>query len=218
MSTELTKDSLPGEIGSSDAYNRFQLRRVMDSRYEPITETSVGISADLLRVLVVDDHHDGAKIMAMLVNAWGHDCRRAHDGVAGLALAAEFQPDIILLDLLMPNMSGIDLAVQLRQQACFQNTLIIAVTGCTDGSHRQQCEDAGVDLYLVKPVSPVILKSLLCMESAYVARSRSSNALPAIADMGVPPVETNVPYSFATNPPRFTHGTHHINEFAGELS
>lgn len=185
MPSELKKDSLQCEIGGSDAYNELQLRRVMAMRYEPIHETSVGIPADLLRVLVVDDHQDGAKIMAMLVKIWGHDCRRAHNGVAGRALADEFQPDVILLDILMPNLNGIDLVVQLRQQTCFQDTLIIAVTGCTDANHRQQCEDAGVDLYLVKPVMPMIMKSLLNLESAYVARSRPSSALRAIADRGV---------------------------------
>ena len=55
-----------------------------------------------LRVLVVDDHHASADTLAMLMNAWGHDVRRAYDGAAGLALAADYLPDIMLLDIMMP--------------------------------------------------------------------------------------------------------------------
>src|SRR6478672_12287607 len=70
----------------------------------------------LLRVLIVDDHRATAKTMSSLVTIWGHDVRCAYDGVTGLALAAAFRPDVLLLDMLMPNVNGFEVAMQVRRQ------------------------------------------------------------------------------------------------------
>jgi CheY-like chemotaxis protein len=126
--------------------------------------------------MVVDDYRAAADTTAMLVDAWGHDVRRAYDGKAGLALAAAYQPDVLLLDIMMPNMSGLEVARQVRQQSGLNDCFIIAVTGRTDAEPRRQCEDAGIDLLLIKPVTPSILQTLLIWESEYVLRSRQEKA------------------------------------------
>lgn len=87
-------------------------------------------------------------------------------------LAATYQPDVLLLDLVMPNMSGLELARQVRQKARLKDCFIIAVTGRTDAGYRLQCTEAGIDLFLIKPVTPAILKTLLVWEFEYVSRSR----------------------------------------------
>ena len=73
-------------------------------------------------------------------------------------------------------MSGLELARQVRQQARLNDCFMIAVTGRTDAGHRLQCEEAGIDLFLIKPVTPSILQTLLILESEYVLRSRQDTA------------------------------------------
>ena len=102
---------------------------------------------------------------------WGHDVRRAYDGVTGLALAAAFRPDVLLFDMLMPDVSGFEVARQVRRQDRLKHCFIIAVTGRTDAPHRSQCYEAGVDLFLIKPVAPADMQTLLGLESEHVRRS-----------------------------------------------
>ena len=101
MSTVLMKDRLPSEVGDSDTYNRLQMRRAVQTRGDPTAEAPIGTAGELLRVLIVDDHVTG-RHLSMLVGAWGHDVRRAYDGTTGLALAIAYQPDVLLLDIVMP--------------------------------------------------------------------------------------------------------------------
>ena len=176
MSALATKDRLPSEILDSDTFNRLQMRRAVQSRGDPTAETLVGTTGELLRVLIVDDNRALADTMSMLVGVWGHDVRRAYDASTGLELAAAYQPDVLLLDIIMPGMTGLELARQVRQQARSQECFIVAVTGRTDAECRLQCEEAGIDLFLIKPVTPSILQTLLSWESEYVLQSRQDTA------------------------------------------
>lgn len=152
--------------------------------YEPteaaVTDVPIVISpADntdhhLLRVLIVDDHRATAKTMSSLVKIWGHDVRCAYDGVTGLALAAAFRPDVLLLDMLMPEVNGFEVARQVRRQDRFRDCFIIAVTGRTDAKHRSECYEAGVDLFLIKPVAPSDMQTLLGLESEHVRQINNS--------------------------------------------
>src|SRR6476620_2205494 len=89
----------------------------------PVSDTD----DQLLRVLIVDDHRATADTLSTLVKIWGHDVRRAYDGATGLALAAAFRPDVLLLDMLMPNVNGFEVAVQVRRQNRLDRCFIIAV-------------------------------------------------------------------------------------------
>ncbi len=97
---------------------------------------------------------------------------RAYDGTTGLALADAYQPDVLLLDISMPGMTGLEVARQVRQKARLNDCFIIAVTGRTDAAYRLQCDEAEIDLFLIKPVTPSILKTLLIWEFEYVSRAR----------------------------------------------
>ena len=130
---------------------------------------------ELLRVLIVDDHRATADTLSSLVAKWGHDVRRAYDGVTGLALAAAYQPDVLLLDILMPDVSGIEVAMQVRRQDRLKHCFIIAVTGRTDAKHRSRCYEAGVDLLLIKPVAPPHMQTLLILESQRVRSRKDEN-------------------------------------------
>lgn len=117
--------------------------------------------ANALRVLVVDDNQDAAETMAQALNMLGCACRSAFDGFTALKLAEEFEPDAFVLDLGMPGMSGFDLARRLRENARFQTSLLIAVTGWDKEDDRRSSKQAGFDHHFAKPVDLCILKDLL---------------------------------------------------------
>ncbi|HEY4590978.1 MAG TPA: ATP-binding protein [Thermoanaerobaculia bacterium] len=113
------------------------------------------------RVLVVDDNQDAAESLETLLVLWGHQARSAQDGPSALALVAEFQPEIILLDIGLPGMDGYEVARQIRALPAGRCALIVAVTGYGRSSDRLQSQEAGFDLHLVKPVQPEVLQELI---------------------------------------------------------
>lgn len=142
-----------------------------------VGEPAYDIDDRQLRVLIVDDHRATANTTSALIVLWGHDVRSACDGVTGLALAAAYRPDVLLLDMLMRGVNGFDVAIQVRRQERLRHCFMIAITGRTDASHRHRCYDAGVDLLLIKPVEPTHLRTLLELEVDLVRRSMSRRRL-----------------------------------------
>jgi PAS domain S-box-containing protein len=113
------------------------------------------------RVLVIDDNVDAAESLAALLRLGGHEVREAHGGLDGLRIAAEFQPDVVLLDLGMPGMNGLEVARELRTRRAGSETYLVAVTGWGQNEDRQRTRDAGFDVHLTKPVDPDELDGLL---------------------------------------------------------
>jgi CheY-like chemotaxis protein len=168
----LTKERHIRDVRQFEENGRFQTAFESIAPGEAIDFAPTGKSdGDLLRVLVVDDHRPTADTLSSLVTIWGYDVRHAYDGKEGVALADAFQPDVLLLDILMSNMSGFDVAAQVRRQDPFKRCFIVAVTGRTDATHRGKCYEAGADLVLIKPVVPSHMQTLLMLESLRV-RSR----------------------------------------------
>jgi CheY-like chemotaxis protein len=112
------------------------------------------------RILVVDDQVDTANLLATLLTATGHETRVAHDGGYAIAMAREFQPEVILLDVCMPGMDGFEVARRLRLEPAGGRRLLVAVTGFGQAEDRQRSKEAGFDHYLVKPVSAYALEEL----------------------------------------------------------
>jgi CheY-like chemotaxis protein len=101
-------DLAPTEIAGSDALNRDQLLRRKVATPNRVNTVGRACSARrLLRVLVVDDVRDTADGLARLVRRWGHDTRSAYDGVTGLKVAAAQEPDVVLLDIALPDMDDV---------------------------------------------------------------------------------------------------------------
>ena len=113
------------------------------------------------RILIVDDNADAALSLAMLLTAGGHHCQQVNDGQAALKVAPQLNPDVFLLDIGMPGMSGYDLARQLRALPQFRSSLLIAVTGWGKEEDRQKSREAGFNHHLVKPVSAAAIYDLL---------------------------------------------------------
>jgi CheY-like chemotaxis protein len=106
------------------------------------------------RVLYVDDNRDVADSAGELLRLVGFDTRVCYDGQSALAAAAEFLPDVCLLDYHMPGMCGDELAVRLRDGAAGRPVYFVAVTAMGDVEYREKTHTAGFSLHLIKPVDP----------------------------------------------------------------
>jgi two-component system, chemotaxis family, CheB/CheR fusion protein len=110
-------------------------------------------------VLVVDDNVDSAETVAELLRLWGHDVCIAHDGEQALQKAREKRPDVVLLDIGLPDMDGYAVAEKLRTEGLV-GRLLVAITGYSELEDRDRIKAAGFDRHLVKPVEPSELQGL----------------------------------------------------------
>jgi CheY-like chemotaxis protein len=113
------------------------------------------------KILVVDDNRDNRGVLVSLLTPLGFEVAEAIDGPDGLRQAHEFQPDLILLDLVMPSLSGLDVARQIRQSPTLSEVLIIAVSASAFGITRQQSLAAGCNDFLAKPVDVALVLDML---------------------------------------------------------
>lgn len=104
------------------------------------------------RILVVEDHADTAEMLAKWVQLAGHSVQVCRTGYQAMLAAPTFLPDVVLLDIGLPDMNGWDFATWMRGDSRFERTRIIAVSAYQTRSDRHQSAAAGVDLHLGKPV------------------------------------------------------------------
>jgi PAS domain S-box-containing protein len=118
-------------------------------------------AANPLKILVVDDNADAAMMLAMYLDAVGHEVTVEHTPAAALAAASTSPPDVCILDIGLPEMDGYELASRLKQQPATSQATLIAVTGYGQERDRQRSVDAGFACHLVKPVDTAKLIALL---------------------------------------------------------
>ncbi len=118
-------------------------------------------AAERRRILVVDDNVDSAQSLALLMQLAGNEVRMAHDGPSALEVAAALVPDVVLLDIGLPGMSGHDVARRMRAMPQLREAVLIAQTGWGQEEDRRRSEEAGFNVHLVKPVDPAALQRLL---------------------------------------------------------
>ena len=106
------------------------------------------------RILVVEDHEDNMTLVAYLLRAHGFFPELAYTGEAGIALALEHLPELILLDILMPGMDGYEVATAVRAYTELAETRIVAVTASAMVGDRERIVAAGFDGYIQKPIDP----------------------------------------------------------------
>ncbi len=133
---------------------------------EPRDERKPAPVAPARRILVVDDNLDAAESLATLLEFAGHEVRIAHDGPAALEAARQFLPDVVLLDIGMPGMSGYQVARKLREEPALRHILLVAQTGWGQEDDRRRAQEAGFDYYLVKPIVPRELQELIARIAA----------------------------------------------------
>jgi CheY-like chemotaxis protein len=112
------------------------------------------------RILVVDDNEDAAQSTAELLRLLGHEVFVAHEGGTALMERIRCNPDVVLLDISLPDMDGYEVARQMRSAADQQALVLVAVTGWGGEKDRQLANAAGFDLHWVKPVSIDKLKQI----------------------------------------------------------
>jgi len=111
------------------------------------------------KVLIVDDNVDAADSLALMLRAMGHEVEVAHDGRSGVEISRRTRPEIVLLDIAMPEMSGYEAAREIRR-FLGAGVRIIAVSGYGQDQNRCRSPEPGFDQHLVKPVDPDLLKRL----------------------------------------------------------
>jgi signal transduction histidine kinase len=127
-------------------------------RVEAAAPTS---SSTPLRLLVVDDNRDSAESLGAILTHIGNDVRLAFDGIAAVELAAQFRPDVVLLDIGLPLRDGYEAARQIRNEPWGREVRLVALTGWGQAQDRRRSREAGFDHHLVKPVDPRSLLELL---------------------------------------------------------
>jgi PAS domain S-box-containing protein len=152
----------------------------------PVTEpVPPAAEAGALRVLIVDDNVDMATSLSILLQLHGHRVETAHDGLAALEISQSRPFDVILLDIDLPRVDGYEVARRIRQRADEDQPLLVAISGYGFDADQQLAKNVGFDLYLVKPVDPETLKSLL--GEFLTSRKRGSSPPSSTAGEHAPP-------------------------------
>ncbi len=142
--------------------------------HEGAERSAAGPAVASLSVLVVDDNQDLAEGLAMFLRDNGHRVAVAHDGIAGISLAEQERPDVVLLDLGLPGMDGFEAAKRIREMPDVSGALVIAISGYPP-SKNHQSRSADFDAHLVKPIAHERLLSLMQMKLASREPPRASS-------------------------------------------
>lgn len=111
------------------------------------------MSEKILRVLVVDDHRDGADMLGLIVEELGHQVQVTYGGLPALDVAAAFRPNLVFVDLMMPGMNGFDLVKRLRERRAVVDGQIVAITGQKSDEYKALALQAGCNRVFIKPVA-----------------------------------------------------------------
>jgi len=133
---------------------------------KPLTAPPVEGTPHRFKILVVDDNHDSALSLAMMLSIMGHETRTAHDGESAVTSAQSFLPDVVLLDIGLPKLNGYEVAQRIRESSWGTSMFLIAVTGWGQDEDRQRSSEVGLNVHMVKPVEPSALEKLLAELSA----------------------------------------------------
>jgi CheY-like chemotaxis protein len=131
------------------------------------------------RILVVDDNQDSAATLGHLLRLLGHEVRVLHDGAETLTVSETFRPEMILLDIGLPGLDGLEVARRLRADARFDSVVVAALTGYGSPEDRQQSHDVGFNAHFVKPVDLETLKRMLVSPDALLPEPPSAPPSPA---------------------------------------
>ena len=132
-----------------------------DAASAPTREDRKQAESANFRILVVDDNVDAAETLATLLELTGHDVRIAYDGPSALQAAAAQKPEVIFLDIGLPQMNGYEVAQRLRNDRQFDQTYVVALSGYGSTVDQGRSLKAGFDLHIVKPIEPDQLAAVL---------------------------------------------------------
>ncbi|OAI51188.1 hypothetical protein AYO46_08450 [Betaproteobacteria bacterium SCGC AG-212-J23] len=127
------------------------------------------------RVLVVDDNIDNVRSLALLFKVMGHHVDYAINAIVAVDMAARFKPDVVILDLLLPDGHGAQVCRQIRLNPELRSTRIYGITGSQKETDRERAMQAGCDDVLMKPVSPETFERVLAGETRSAQRDLGEN-------------------------------------------
>jgi K+-sensing histidine kinase KdpD len=154
----VTADSAGPDLGSTFTVRiPLQPHRRASQHAEESTEA---VAASARRIMIVDDNIDAAESLAEFLEISGNQIRTAHTGPEAIALALEFRPEVVFLDIGLPGISGYEVANQLRRQMKVP-TILVAVTGWGTAEDKSRASAAGFDFHLTKPVDLHSIETLL---------------------------------------------------------
>jgi PAS domain S-box-containing protein len=133
----------------------------LDPRGDTTDTLCAVASSRCRRILVADDFQQSATILARLLRQEGNEVQVAHDGVEAVKSAAQFRPDVAVLDIAMPKLDGYDVARMIREQPWGKQMFLIALSGWGQQLDRQRTKEAGFDAHLTKPAKYETLMALL---------------------------------------------------------
>ena len=154
---ELHGGTVSAASGGRDQGSTFTVRLPTirsDSPGNPVLSSAPAEAVERARrILVVDDNVDAADSLGEMLRGLGHSTRIAHDGFEALSLAQGYQPELVILDIGMPRMTGYEVAIEMRKIPGLETTCIVALTGWGAEEDRAQSRQAGFDHHLTKPAS-----------------------------------------------------------------
>ena len=168
---QLHGGSVTAHSGGTGMGSTFEVRLpATASRVKPgaPAEPQAAAGTEPYRILVVDDSIDAAEIVGALLEHSGHAVHLAHDGASAIAAALQVQPDIVFLDIGLPDMSGSEVAARMRELPALRNVALVALTGYGQNKDREKAIAAGFNHHLTKPVS---LETLNETVQRFVSRS-----------------------------------------------
>ncbi|KWT92004.1 MULTISPECIES: response regulator [unclassified Variovorax] len=177
--TEMHGGRLEAHSEGRDRGSEFRLRlprvgTVLPAQAAPLLQTAAASPSESLRILVVDDNHDAATVIATMLELEGHAVRTAHDGEEALSAALAHSPVVVVLDIGLPLLDGYEVARRLRAMPELASALLIAVTGYGQSEDRAAALGAGFDRHFVKPADPEAL--LACIREWSVQRAQEEAA------------------------------------------
>jgi CheY-like chemotaxis protein len=154
--------------------SEFEVRLPIFAEQVQSVEPKAGAALEQLRhrrIVVVDDNRDSAESLAMLLNITGNETYTAHDGLEAIAAIDRHRPEVVLLDIGLPKLSGYEVCRRVRAQPWGRNIVLIALTGWGQDQDIRESRDAGFDGHLVKPVDYAALVDLLSSLAPAVSAS-----------------------------------------------
>jgi len=161
---EMHDGSVEARSAGEDQGSEFLVRLpVLSEGQKPSAARSIAAAepAATHRILIVDDNRDNAESLALLLGITGNETYIARDGIEAIEAAAEHRPEVVLLDIGLPKLSGHDVCRRIRAEAWGKDIVVIALTGWGQEEDRRKSQEAGFDGHLVKPVDYDELLELL---------------------------------------------------------
>jgi PAS domain S-box-containing protein len=175
----LHRGSITAHSGGLGRGSEFVLRLPLHERTAAVAIDSPGLpQGERRRILIVDDDYDAAASMGALLEQKGHRVMVVTDGPRALSAFGGFAPEVVLLDIGMPSMSGYEVARRMRGSDEGRAALLIAVTGWGQATDKERAQQAGFDEHLTKPVDTALLQTLIAAESTKRGAWLQPNANP----------------------------------------